>query len=105
MEQPETVIFRCRRRLVPHAQITTIDSFCLNLIRNHFNKLDIDPGFRIGDEGELLLLRTDVMEELLEEYYQKDDPEFEQFVETYATGRTDGRNRGLHHAGVPVCPE
>ena len=89
MEQPENRHLQVQAALVPHAQITTIDSFCLNLIRNHFNKLDIDPGFRIGDEGELLLLRTDVMEELLEEYYQKDDPEFEQFVETYATGRTD----------------
>ncbi len=89
MEQPENRHLQVQAALVPHAQITTIDSFCLNLIRNHFNKLDIDPGFRIGDEGELLLLRTDVMEELLEEYYRKDDPEFEQFVETYATGRTD----------------
>ena len=89
MEQPENRHLQVQAALVPHAQITTIDSFCLNLIRNHFNKLDIDPGFRIGDEGELLLLRTDVMEELLEGYYQKDDPEFEQFVETYATGRTD----------------
>ncbi len=89
MEQPENRHLQVQMALVPHAQITTIDSFCLNLIRNHFNKLDIDPGFRIGDEGELLLLQTEVMEELLEEYYQKDDPEFEQFVETYATGRTD----------------
>lgn len=89
MEQPENRHLQVQAALVPHAQITTIDSFCLNLIRNHFNQLDIDPGFRIGDEGELLLLRTDVMEGLLEEYYQKDDPEFEQFVETYATGRTD----------------
>ena len=40
----------------------TIDSFCLNLIRNHYNSLDIDPSFRIGDEGELTLLRGDVME-------------------------------------------
>ena len=87
MEQPENRHLQVQMALVPHAQITTIDSFCLNLIRNHFN--NIDPGFRIGDEGELLLLQTEVMEELLEEYYQKDDPEFEQFVETYATGRTD----------------
>ena len=70
MEQPENRHLQVQAALVPHAQITTIDSFCLNLIRNHFNQLDIDPGFRIGDEGELLLLRTDVMEGLLEEYYQ-----------------------------------
>ena len=42
--------------LLHHAQITTIDSFCLNVIRSHFDSLDIDPSFRIGDEGELMLL-------------------------------------------------
>ena len=75
--------------LVHHAQITTIDSFCLNLIRNHFNRLELDPAFKIGDEGELTLLRADVMEELLEDYYARDDGRFEQFVETYAQGKSD----------------
>ena len=55
--------------LVHYAQITTIDSFCLQVIREHFNKLDIDPAFRIGDEGELMLIRADVMKEMLEDYY------------------------------------
>ena len=43
--------------LIPQAKIMTIDSFCLDLIRNHYNALDIDPAFRIGDEGELTLLK------------------------------------------------
>ena len=68
----------------------TIDSFCLSLIRDHFNCLDIDPGFRIGDEGELLLLRADVMEEMPEAHYEQADETFEQFVDTYASGKADG---------------
>ncbi len=76
--------------LVNHAKITTIDSFCLHLLREHFNELDIDPGFRIGDEGELMLLQSDVMKELLEEYYGKNDARFFRFVDTYATGKADG---------------
>ncbi|MDO5408042.1 MAG: helicase-exonuclease AddAB subunit AddA [Eubacteriales bacterium] len=75
--------------LVHHAQITTIDSFCLNIIRNHFNLLDLDPSFQIGDEGELMLMRQDVMQELLEDYYQNGGERFEQFVETYSTGKSD----------------
>lgn len=51
--------------LVHTAQITTIDSFCLNLVRNNYMKLDVDPGFRIGDTGELALLKSDVMGALL----------------------------------------
>lgn len=76
--------------LIHHARITTIDSFCLRLLREHFNELDIDPGFRIGDEGELLLLQTDVMKELLEDYYGRNDERFFWFVDTYASGKADG---------------
>ena len=76
--------------LIHHAKITTIDSFCLNLIREHFNDLDIDPGFRIGDEGELLLLQADVMKDMMEEYYGRNDERFFRFVDTYASGKEDG---------------
>lgn len=76
--------------LINHAKITTIDSFCLSLLREHFNELDIDPGFRIGDEGELLLLQADVMKALLEDYYGRDEERFFRFVDTYASGKADG---------------
>ncbi|MCI8453069.1 MAG: helicase-exonuclease AddAB subunit AddA [Lachnospiraceae bacterium] len=76
--------------LLPHAQIMTIDSFCLRLLREHFHELDIDPGFRIGDEGELLLLQADIMKELLEEYYERKDERFIRFVDAYASGKADG---------------
>ncbi|MEG0689260.1 MAG: UvrD-helicase domain-containing protein, partial [Hungatella sp.] len=89
-EQPGQEHLQRQATLVHYAQITTIDSFCLNLIRDHFHLLDIDPSFRIGDEGELLLLRQDVMEALLETYYEQGNPSFEQFVDTYASGKADG---------------
>ena len=66
--EPENEHLQKQQTLIHNAQITTIDSFCLKLLREHFNELDIDPGFRIGDEGELLLLQADVMKELLEDY-------------------------------------
>lgn len=75
--------------LIHHAKITTIDSFCLKLLREHFNELDIDPGFRIGDEGELLLLQADVMKDLLEDYYGRNDERFFRFVDAYVSGKTD----------------
>lgn len=86
---PENEHLQIQAALVHHAQITTIDSFCLNLIRNHFNRLDLDPAFKIGDEGELTLLKADVMKEMLEDYYGQDDRRFEKFVETYAQGKSD----------------
>ena len=86
---PGDVHLQIQAGLVHHAQITTIDSFCLNLIRNYFNRLELDPAFRIGDEGELTLLRADVMEKLLEDYYEQGGERFESFVETYAQGKSD----------------
>lgn len=88
-EDPENERLRLQAALVPHAQIQTIDSFCLSLIRNHYASLEIDPSFRVGDEGELMLLRADVMAELLEEKYASGGERFEQFVETYGSGKTD----------------
>ena len=88
-EEPENEHLQIQAALVHHAQITTIDSFCLNVIRNHFNLLDLDPAFRIGDEGELLLLRGDVMEELIEAHYAEGGKDFERFVETYGAGKSD----------------
>ena len=89
-EDPGNKNLERQSTLIHHAKITTIDSFCLNLLREHFHKLDLDPGFRVADEGELLLLKADVMKELLEEYYGREDERFLQFVDTYASGRTDG---------------
>ena len=86
--------------LIHHAKITTIDSFCLKLLREHFSSLDIDPGFRIGDEGELLLLQADVLKELLEDYYGRNDENFFRFVDTYASGKADG---GLEDYIMQVC--
>ena len=56
--------------LLHHAQITTIDSFCLFILQNNFNDIGLDPGFRVADEGEMRLLKEDVMERLLEERLQ-----------------------------------
>lgn len=89
-EYPFDEHLQLQSALVNHAQITTIDSFCLRLIRDHFNQLEIDPGFRIGDEGELMMLRGEVMEQMLEAHYEQGDARFEQFVDTYASGKADG---------------
>ena len=88
-EDPENGHLQMQAAMIPYARITTIDSFCLGIIREHYNQLDIDPAFRVGDEGELLLLRGSVMEQLLEDYYEAGDEEFSRFVETYATGKSD----------------
>lgn len=90
-EMPENEHLQMQASLVHYAQITTIDSFCLNLIRSYFDRLDLDPSFRVGDEGELMLLGQDVMQELLEDYYAQGREEFLNFVDGYATGKSDAQ--------------
>ncbi len=88
-ERPENEHLWLQAALIPQAQITTIDSFCLNIIRSHYNSLDIDPAFRMGDEGELSLLRGDCMGEMLENCYDEADAEFARFVEHFGRGKSD----------------
>ena len=56
--------------LIHNAQITTIDSFCLYIIRNHFDEIDLDPDFRVADDGEIKLLQQDVLADMLEDMYE-----------------------------------
>ena len=50
--------------LLSRANITTIHSFCLDVIKNNFHTIDLDPAFRIGDETEGTLLKNEIIDEL-----------------------------------------
>lgn len=88
-EQPGNEHLLRQLTLIHNAQITTIDSFCLYVVRNHFHEINLEPNFRIGDEGELKLLREDVLGRVLEQNYEEPSEAFSDFVESYASGRTD----------------
>ncbi len=88
-EHPENEHLQKQMTLIHHAQITTIHSFCQYVIRSYFHVIDLDPSFRIGDEGEMKLIRQDVMQKMLEDYYQEGKEEFLKFSEQYASGKTD----------------
>ena len=88
-ERPKDRNLRRQEALLPRAKIMTIDSFCLYVVRNYFPVTGIDPEFRIGDQGELRLLREDAAEALLEAEYEAKNPAFLDFVERYAAGKGD----------------
>ena len=95
LPEPENEHLQRQLTLIHNAQITTIDSFCLYVIRNHFHEIDLEPNFRIGDEGELKLLREDVLKRVLARNYEELRPEFQAFMDGYATGRGDARVSGM----------
>ena len=86
---PEDTHLQRQMMLLHNAQITTIHSFCLSVIREFFHVLSLDPGFRIGDEAELSLLRSDILEEVLEESYEKESQDFLAFVESFGSPKNN----------------
>lgn len=88
-QEPGNVHLQKQQTLLHNAQITTIHSFCLYVIRNYFHRIDLDPDFRVAEEGELKLLKSDVLDTVLETYYEKAEPQFLALSETIATGKTD----------------
>ncbi|MEK4244791.1 helicase-exonuclease AddAB subunit AddA [Psychrobacillus sp. FSL K6-2684] len=72
---PDSTHLRKQLTLLNKAQISTLHSFCLNIVRQYSYMLTIDPGFRIADDTEAALMRDDVLAEILEEAYQTDNPE------------------------------
>ncbi|WMJ86182.1 helicase-exonuclease AddAB subunit AddA [Anaerocolumna sp. MB42-C2] len=89
-EMPDNIHLQKQVTLVHSAQITTIHSFCLSVIRNHFNSIDLDPAFRIADEAELTLIKSDVISDLLENYYEEGEADFLDFIESFSSGKSDG---------------
>ncbi len=88
-EHPENAHIRRQYSLVHRAQITTIDSFCLSVLQNHFQEIGIDPGFRICDDAEGKLLKEDVLQEVMERAYARKDPAFLRAVEQFGNAQGD----------------
>lgn len=81
--------------LLNRSNITTIHSFCLEVIRNNFEKIGIDPGFRISDQTENQILREEAMDEVLEEFYEIGGKDFLQLVDSFGGKRDDSNLKAI----------
>ncbi len=88
-KDPENALYRRQQRLIGSANICTIDSFCINIVRSYFQKLELDPAFRIADDTELKLIKSDVMDELMERYHEEGNEDFHYLIEAYCNYRSD----------------
>lgn len=91
LENPLSAHIQKQATLLHNAQITTIDSFCLFLLRNHFNEIGLDPAFRIADEGEIKLLQQDVLAQLFEDAYASGEEDFQEMVEIFCPEGRESR--------------
>ncbi len=86
---PDSLHLRRQLTLLNRASVTTLHSFCLDVLRRYFYKTDLDPAFRIADDTEAALLRLEVLSELFEDCYESQDEEFLQLVDAYGGLRDD----------------
>jgi len=88
-EDPKNNHLQKQINLIGRASICTIDSFCLDVVKNNFYEIDISPNFRIADNSELELIKQEVLEELFDKKYEIEDKEFLKLLETYTTYSAD----------------
>ncbi|MBE7025660.1 MAG: helicase-exonuclease AddAB subunit AddA [Ruminococcaceae bacterium] len=86
---PENKHLQKQLSLLGSASITTMDAFCLQLLRTHFVEAGIDGGFRICDAAEANLLRSEAAHEALEEMYGSGDKAFLEFADCYSRMKDD----------------
>jgi len=77
------------------ASITTIDAFSLKIVKDNFFKANLDPNFKIGDNAEIELIKLETIEEMFEEYYEKEDANFDYLVNSYARLKDDESLKSL----------
>jgi ATP-dependent helicase/nuclease subunit A len=92
-KDPDNLHLRRQRTLIGHAKITTIDSFCSYIIRNHFDEIGLDPSFRTADQTEVQLLGQEVMDQVFASHYEakdgKKDTNFLELIRLYGKRNKD----------------
>jgi ATP-dependent helicase/nuclease subunit A len=88
---PGSKVLQRQLTLLGKSSITTMHSFCLEVIRNNIQTLELDPNFRIANETECTLLKLEALDELLEEVYENEvlSEEFFELLECYGGNRDD----------------
>lgn len=94
-QNPRDARLRRQLMLVHRANITTVHAFCMRLLREHFHELGLPPEFRMADESEQDAMQADVLEDVLEAQYARDDAGFSALVDVLSPGRDDKRLSGI----------
>ena len=92
-EQPDNRHLQQQLQRLHLTKISTIHSFCADILREYAYMLDIPADFRVADEDECLELQSRVLQQILEEAYSQihTDPDLCAFIDTQGFGRDDRR--------------
>lgn len=88
-ENPDNTELKKCRFMMPYANIGTIDSFCINLVRNNFHRLDISPDFGILDNSKISILEETAVMSVIERYHTEKSEEFRYLNELINDNKDD----------------
>lgn len=90
-EYKRTKLHSLRRQLsmIAGAEICTIDSFCINLVKRNFYRVDVAPDFVIADANEMKILREEILVEVLEQMYDSMDEGFKMLSDGVGNAKND----------------
>ncbi|WP_353856183.1 helicase-exonuclease AddAB subunit AddA [Bacillus sp. Bos-x628] len=88
-KNPSSLHIRRQLSLMNRANISTLHSFCLQVLRTFYYEIDLDPGFRLADQTEGELLGDEVLDELFEDEYKAGKQSFFELVDRYTSDRHD----------------
>lgn len=90
-ENPKDALLAEQLLLIKQAKITTIDSFCIDLLRQQFAAADLNPDFKIADPTEVKLLRAEVLEDVINDFYDDEtySETFLELLEMYANAKAN----------------
>lgn len=91
VKQPDNERLKKQLHLLNKAHISTLHSFCLHIVKQYSYLLTIDPGFRIADTVESQLLRQEVLQAVLEDWYADEDRQHEvrKLADIFTSDRSD----------------
>ena len=88
-EDPMNVNLQKQINLISHAHISTIHSFCLDVIRNNFFEIGVSANFRVGDETEIEIMKEEAIEKVFEDNYENGNEDFQTLLKMYTTYKDD----------------
>lgn len=93
---PNNLHLQNQMAFLPRADIKTIHAFCLQVIKEYYHILEIDPAVRTADPAEIKLLQKEVLEELFENLYAEETNQwFFDLLETFSASTKDTPLREL----------
>lgn len=89
IENPNNSHLKAQLYLLDKSYITTIDSFCLSVVKKNFKILNIEPNFKIGDSAEIEILKIEALNDFLENLYEEENQELLSVLNAYSSKADD----------------